>query len=104
MRVQPATPLRGLSNCDLSTAFCQQRQKNEPMAEQKETTDGEAAREMVDGFHKLLLLLHTNRKRKRKKGCCNLLPTETNISHFEPVIAVIVEILCMNCSIPHHLQ
>lgn len=64
-------------------------------------TDGEDECEMNEGFHKFLVL-HIECK-KNKKVCCNLLPTETSISHFKPIIAVIMEVLGMNCSIPHHL-
>lgn len=34
----------------------------------------------------------------------NLLPTETNIFDVKAVVAVIVEVLGMNCSIPHNLH
>lgn len=57
MRAQPAAPSRGLSNLDSSAAFCQQRQNNEPTAEQKEMTD-ERVYEMDDEFHKFPLELH----------------------------------------------
>lgn len=50
------------------------------------------------------LIVCAQKKSEKVTRCCNLLPTETNISDVKAIIAVIVEILGMNCSIPHNLR
>lgn len=42
-------------------------------------------------------------EKNEENGEANLLPAETNISNVVAVVVVVVEKLCMDCSIPHNL-
>lgn len=55
------------------------------------------------GFQKSSLLFQQKVKKDTTRHC-NLLPTKTNIVHVKAVIIVIMQILCMNRSIPHNLR
>lgn len=55
-------------------------------------------------FQKSLLWLHKKTEEKKDTNRqCNLLPTEGDVCNVKAVITVIMEILGMNCRIPHYL-
>lgn len=99
LMLQAATPFRGLS-FTITLNYAANKDREASLSEPtKDTTDGEAVLWNFKSSHCVC-----TKKSEKVTKCCNLLPTETNISDVKAIIAVIVEILGMNCSIPHNLR